>query len=164
MIGTGRARDLPDEDICSILIVAVIPTASSPDGTRPIWTSWIGDVSLWIHRAGTLRRMTGREKEGLDRNTLSAVLPFHPDRAERGVFDLRPSDRVAVVTDGLSDSLSGVAGAHEFFTRQWANAAPHPAAFLNSLCYDGPGQTDDRTAVVVWCGTDGPTADAGSRT
>ncbi len=155
MAGTGRSRGVPEEDICSILIVAVIPTAPRADGRRTIWTSWIGDVSLWIHHRGDLHRVTGTEKTGLDRNTLTAVLPFNPDRVEQDTFELHPSDRVAVVTDGLSDSLSGVSGASEFFARQWANSAPHPAAFLHSLCYDGPGQTDDRTAVVVWCGLGG---------
>lgn len=152
MLGTGRNRGVRDDDICSILIVAVIPTVPRPDGTRPIWTSWIGDVSLWIHRAGVLRRATGMEKTGLDRNALDAVLPFNPDRAQLATFELNPSNRVAVVTDGLSDSLSSLSGAIEFFTREWEHSAPHPAAFLHSLCYDGPGQTDDRTAVVVWCG------------
>jgi hypothetical protein len=154
MLGTGRDRGLRDEDICSLLIAAVIPTVPRPDGTRPIWASWIGDVSLWIHHTGALHRVTGMEKTGLDRNTLSAVLPFNPDRAERLVFDLRLSDRIAVMTDGLSDSLSAVSGVADFFAREWAGSAPHPAAFLHSLCYDGPGQTDDRTAVVVWCGVD----------
>jgi serine/threonine protein phosphatase PrpC len=160
MLGTGRNRGLPDEDVCSILIVAVIPTAPRADGGRTIWASWIGDCSLWRHRQGELHRLTGAEKTGLDRNTLSAVLPFNPDQVEQDTFELRPWDRVAVVTDGLSDSLSGVSGASEFFARQWANSAPHPAAFLHSLCYDGPGQTDDRTAVVVWCDADGPTGRA----
>jgi serine/threonine protein phosphatase PrpC len=151
MLGTGRNRGLPDEDICSILIVAVIPAVSRGDGMRQIWTSWIGDVSLWVHHDGILQRLTGREKTGLDRNTLTAVLPFNPDWAEELRFNLEPSDRVAILTDGLSDSLSGIPEAAEFFARQWAGSVPHPAAFLHSLCYDGPGQTDDRTAVVVWC-------------
>jgi hypothetical protein len=155
MLGTGRSRGLPDEDICSILIVAVIPTAPRTDGGRTIWTSWIGDVSMWIHHQGDLRRVTGAEKAGLDRNTLSAVLPFNPDQVEQDFLELQPSDRVAIVTDGLSDSLTGISGVTEFFARQWATPAPHPAAFLHSLCYDGPGQTDDRTAVVIWCGPDG---------
>jgi Protein phosphatase 2C len=166
MLGTGRNRGLADKDICSVLIVAVIPTIPRPDGTRLGWASWIGDVSLWIQNEDTLHRMTGMEKEGLDRNTLSAVLPFNLDRPERYSFNIPPSARVAIMTDGLSDSLSTIAGAAKFFVQQWAGAAPHPAAFLHSLCYDGPGQTDDRTAVVVWCGVDrlpGETVEIGPR-
>jgi hypothetical protein len=156
MLGTGRDRGVPDEDVCSILIVAAIPAMARPDGTRPMWASWIGDVSLWVHRGGDLIRVTGEEKTGLDRNTLTAVLPFNPDQVEEGHFELRPWDRVAVVTDGVSDTWSTIPAAADFFARQWAAPAPHPAAFLHSLCYDGPGQTDDRTAVVVWCGPDEP--------
>jgi serine/threonine protein phosphatase PrpC len=163
MLGTGRDRGVPDEDVCSILIVAAIPALARRDGTRPMWASWIGDVSLWIHREGDLHRVTGEEKTGLDRNTLTAVLPFNPDQVENNYFELRPSDRVALVTDGMSDTWSTIPAAADFFTRQWAAPAPHPAAFLHSLCYDGPGQTDDRTAVVVWCGPDEPVPGARRR-
>jgi serine/threonine protein phosphatase PrpC len=163
MLGTGRNRGLADRDICSILIVTVIEAFPRPEGVRRVWTSWIGDVSLWIHD-GTLRRVTGKEKAGLDRNVLDAVLPYAPDRSETRRFELHPSDRVAVMTDGLSDSLHEIPGVGEYFARQWAGAVPHPAVFLHSLCYDGPGQTDDRTAVVVWAGarrTSGPAAHSG---
>lgn len=153
MLGTGRNRGVADRDICSILIVAVIQAFSRPEGVRRVWASWIGDVSLWVLREGTLHRMTGKEKAGLDRNVLDAVLPYDPDRSETRRFELHPSDRVAVMTDGLSDSLHEIPEVSEYFARQWAGPVPHPAVFLHSLCYDGPGQTDDRTAVVVWAGT-----------
>jgi hypothetical protein len=164
MLGTGRNRGVADRDICSILIVAVIQAFSRPDGIRRVWASWIGDVSLWILRDGLLHRMTGKEKTGLDRNVLDAVLPFAPDRSENLRLELHSLDRVAVMTDGLSDSLSGIPEVSEYFARQWAGDAPHPAVFLHALCYDGPGQTDDRTAVVVWAGTSRksePTAHSG---
>jgi Protein phosphatase 2C len=156
MIGTGRNRGIPDEDICSILITAVIPAAPRDDGSRPIWASWIGDVSLWVQHEGRLIRLTGADKSGLDRNTLSAVLPFNPDQADQRHVKLLPYDAVAVMTDGLSDSLAAVPGVADFFAAQWAGPPPHPAAFLHSLCYDAPGQDDDRTAVVVWCGDRNP--------
>lgn len=156
MVGTGRDRGIPDADVCAILITAVIPTRPRSDGTRPVWTSWIGDVSLWISREGELRRCTGHDKSGLDRNALHAVLPFNPDQVEERVFELLPNDRVALMTDGVSDSLDSVTGTLDYFARQWAGPPPHPAAFLHGLCYDGPGQTDDRTAVVVWCNAPGP--------
>lgn len=156
MLGTGRSRKLADNDICSILITAVIPTAPSPDGTRSVWAAWIGDVSLWTAGAGELRRMTGAEKSGLDRNQLSAVLPFSPDQYEEAQFELPPDARVAVMTDGLSDAFSDIPGVADYFARQWADPPPHPAVFLHSLCFDAPGQSDDRTAIVVWTGVSGP--------
>lgn len=152
MIGTGRSRKLADDDVCSILITAVVPALSQPDGTRPVWASWIGDVSLWIQRDGVFCRRTGEDKSGLDRNKLTAVLPFNPDQFHQDTFQLLPGDRLAVMTDGLSDSFADVAGVAEFFADQWSGGPPHPAVFLHSLCYDAPGQGDDRTAVVVWTG------------
>lgn len=154
MIGTGRNRNIADGDICSILITAVVPAIPRPDGTRPVWASWIGDVSLWIQRDGVPCRRTGEDKSGLDRNKLTAVLPFNPSQFHQGTFELVPDDRLIVMTDGLSDSFSDVAGVAEFFADQWAGPPPHPVAFLHSLCYDAPGQGDDRTAVVVWTGAE----------
>ena len=156
MVGTGRDRGIPDADVCAILITAVIPTRPRSDGTRPMLTSWIGDVSLWISRDRELRRSTGHDKTGLDRNALHAVLPFNPDQVEERIVQLWPNDRVALMTDGVSDSLDSVAGVRDYFAWQWAGPPLHPAAFLHSLCYDGPGQTDDRTAVVVWCDAASP--------
>lgn len=152
MLGTGRDRKVADGDVCAILITAVVPAMPQANGTRPLWASWIGDVSLWIQRDGELHRCTGEDKSGLDRNKLNAVLPFNPDQFEQDTFALAPDDRVAIMTDGLSDAFSDVAGAVGFFARQWSGPPPHPAAFLHSLCYDAPGQGDDRTAVVVWTG------------
>lgn len=156
MIGTGRDRGIKDADVCAILITAVIPASPGPDGMRPVWATWIGDVSLWVSRDGELTRVTGQDKDGLDRNALHAVLPFSPDQVNTGTLDVFPQDRVALMTDGVSDSLTALDGAMAYFARQWAGPPPHPAAFLHSLCYDGPTQSDDRTAVVVWCGDGDP--------
>lgn len=152
MVGTGRSRQLDDGEICSILITAVIPTSPGPDGVRVIWASWIGDVSLWCQRGQQLERLTGHDKSGLDRNALNAVLPFDPDQVEHAQFRFEAGDRIAIMTDGLSDSLTDVAGVAAFFADQWAGPPPHPATFLHGLCYDAPGQADDRTAVVIWTG------------
>jgi serine/threonine protein phosphatase PrpC len=150
--GTARSRRIPEKEACSILITTVIPAEPDRDGWRKVWASWIGDVSLWTSRDDQLCRLTGQDKSGLDRNALSAVLPFNPDQVECDIFELGPAERMAVMTDGLSDSFSSVAGVADYFAEQWAGVPPHPATFLHSLCYDGPGQTDDRTVVVVWCG------------
>ena len=64
MVGTGRDRGIPDGDSCAILITAVIPARPEPDGTRPLWASWIGDVSLWISRDGGCTGPPGRTRTG----------------------------------------------------------------------------------------------------
>ena len=166
MAGTARGRGMTAEDVCSILVTAAIPTAPRRDGTRTMWVSWIGDVSLWLLRDGALKRQTGARKTGLSRNALSAVLPFDPDGWQEGEVPLGPGDRVALMTDGLSDALDANLAVAEFFRRRWSAAPPHPASFLHDLCFDAPGQLDDRTVAVVWCGrqaTHPADADRGQR-
>lgn len=152
MIGTGRSRGFPDKDICSILITAVIPARPETDGYRSVWVAWIGDVSMWLAQGGALHQLTGHQKAGLDRNALQAVLPFEPGEVQYDTFSFALGDRIALMTDGVSDSLTTIPEAVGYLAAQWSGPPPHPAAFLHSLCYDSPGQADDRTAVVVWCG------------
>jgi hypothetical protein len=154
MVGTGRSRGHQDLDLCSILIVTVIPTAPRRDGTRRIWTAQIGDVSLWICREASLRQFTGVTKSGMDKNVLTSVLPHDWEQVTCTVLDVCAGDRVAVMTDGVSETLTNVKGGAAYFADSWSGPAPHPARFALSLCYDAPGQGDDRTVVVIWCGDD----------
>lgn len=151
MVGTGRSRALDDSALCSLLIVAVIPAVAQPDGSRRVWTAQVGDVSLWLHGRNGWSQRTGRSKRGLNRNKVDAVLPFNPDQVVAGFVDVEPGQGVAVMTDGLGDTLSDVATAGPFFAACWARP-PHLAGFVSDLCFDALGQNDDRTAVVVWCG------------
>lgn len=151
--GTGRGRGATERDLCCLLVVAVVPTGPAVDGSRQVWTAQVGDVSVWTHGARWCQAV-GAAKAGFDRNVVDAVLPFHPDAAVRSVVTVPPGHGVAVLTDGVGDLLNDVAGAQEFFARRWA-APPAPATFLAELCVDAPGQDDDRTAVVVWCGAGG---------
>jgi hypothetical protein len=152
MVGTGRSRGHEDLDICSILIVTVIPTSPRRDGSRRIWTAQIGDVSLWRCRGDSLQQFTGVTKSGMDKNVLACVLPHDWEQATCTVLDVCAGDRIAVMTDGVSETLTNVRGGATYFTDCWSGPAPHPARFALSLCYDAPGQSDDRTVVVVWCG------------
>lgn len=151
MVGTGRSRDLDARALCSVLIVAVVPTVAQYNGLRRVWTAQVGDVSLWLHGRGGWRQQTGRAKTGLDRNKVEAVLPFNPDQAVSGFVDVQSGEGVAVMTDGMADTLSDVVAAKPYFADRWARP-PHLARFVFDLCFDAPGQKDDRTAVVVWCG------------
>ena len=151
MVGTGRSRDLDDRDLCSVLIVAVIPAVAQPDGFRRVWTAQVGDVSLWLHGRSGWRQRTGVPKSGLDRNMVDAVLPFTPERVVTELIDVEPGHGIAMMTDGLGDTLSNVASAERYFADRWARPT-HLAGFVADLCFDAPGQLDDRTAVVVWCG------------
>lgn len=151
MVGTGRNRALDDHTLHSLLIVAVIPAIAQPDGSRLVWTAQVGDVSLWLHGRTGWSQQTGRAKSGLDRNKVDAALPFNPQQVVACFVDVKPGQGVAVMTDGLGDTLSKVANAGPFFAERWARP-PHLAGFVSDLCFDAQGQIDDRTAVVVWCG------------
>jgi hypothetical protein len=153
MVGTGRGRGLTEHELCCVLAVAVVPTAAALDGSRESWTAQLGDVSVWTHRDAFQRR-TGTVKAGLDRNSVTDVLPFHPGAAQVSRIVIAPGSGLAVFTDGVGDLLTDVAAAPGYFAERWASP-PHPAAFLLDLCVDAPGQDDDRTAVVVWCGSRG---------
>jgi hypothetical protein len=115
---------------------------------------------VWLHGPAGWSRPIGSAKTGLDRNTVMP-LPYAVDDAVTEVVVVPPGHVVAVMTDGLGDVLSDVAGAQELYGARWARP-PHPASFASDLCVDARGQTDDRTAVVVWCGPQGPAAE-GSR-
>jgi hypothetical protein len=152
MVGTARNQSHELSEIYAILVAAVIPTQPEPDGRRTMWTAQIGDVSVWVLRSGSLTRRTGPAKAGMDKNTLEFVLPTDPGAARAALIELQPGDTVAVMTDGLSESLVNIAGVADFFSGRWACGPPHPATFLHELCYDAPGQADDRTVVTAWVG------------
>lgn len=148
--GSGRERGFADADLCCVAVVAVVPARSLPDGRRRAWTAQLGDVSVWV-RGTRLEQRTGTRKSGLDANVVEDVLPFRPGAVTTSVIDLDAGAALAVVTDGVGDLLTDVATAAPYFVRAWARPAP-PARFLGDLTIDAPGQDDDRTAVVVWCG------------
>lgn len=155
MAATAKGRKIPESEVQCVLAAVAIPARPDPDGRRHIWVYWIGDSSAWLCHDGKLRRITGEPKEGPDPNALSATLPFQPQDMKVISGPVDPGDSVILMTDGLSDSLEQIGGTQEYFASQWSERPPHPAAFLYSLCYDAPGQTDDRTAVVTWCGAPG---------
>ena len=150
MIGTAQQQAFLPDEVYSILVVVVIPVFPGPGGNRQLWTAQIGDVSVWMLQSGVLQQLTGPQKKGMDKNTLKYVLPVDPDGVRQTSVELHPGDTIAVMTDGLSDSLTNIPAVDAFFSRRWAAGPPHPAAFLQDMCFDAPGQSDDRTAVVAW--------------
>ncbi len=137
-------------DYATTLIVAAIPLApSNPAGDRRVWLGWLADSTAWLFDPGGWRQLTGAQKEGYDRNTLDACLPERPEQVRSALVDFPAGRALALMTDGLGDTLTDVDGAKEELAKRWA-APPSLPAFLRDLCFDAPGQDDDRTAVVVW--------------
>jgi hypothetical protein len=151
MAGTARSRGWDDADVSAVMVVAVVPAMPAADGGRLIWAASVGDSSVWRRRGRYWELCLGDEKEGLDRNAVKTLLPFTPAAGRAQRLRVEPGQPVAVVTDGLGDVLTDVAGAQEHFAAAWS-CPPGVVGFLADLCFDAVGQLDDRTAVVVWCG------------
>jgi hypothetical protein len=148
--GEAQLRRSRPADYATTLLVAAIPLApSGPDGGRTVWLSWLADSTAWLLDEGGWRQRTGAAKEGLDRNTLDACLPHNADHVQTAMVDFPAGQALALMTDGLGDLLTDVGGAREELAKRWA-APPSLPAFLRDMCFDAPGQDDDRTAVVVW--------------
>ncbi|MFF2082095.1 protein phosphatase 2C domain-containing protein [Kitasatospora sp. NPDC058162] len=154
----AAARGLSDRDVCTLLIVAVLPTRFRGNESQPCWVGWIGDVSLWQHDGGRWRVAAGDPKQddaGLASNALESVLPHDPDAARSCLLPLAPGDVLTLVTDGVGDGLAGLPALNGFLAREWAGP-PAIADFINHIGYDAAQFTDDRTAVTVWADTANP--------
>ncbi len=147
----GQLGCSPD-DVLTALIVVVCPTGPTRgDGARTVLVASLADVSCWLRLDGGWRRLTGAEKHGLDRNALDAFLPHHPRQVVVKPVDVPMAGAFAVVTDGVGDVIADSTAGARWFADRWS-APPPLASFVLDVNFEAPGQLDDRTAVVVWCG------------
>ncbi|WP_164842605.1 protein phosphatase 2C domain-containing protein [Actinoplanes solisilvae] len=153
MTDEAARRGLTAQDVCAVLIVAVVDTHSGRNG-RDCWFTWIGDVSAWQLRGERWEPFAGDLKAddgGIASNAVSACLPLHPGRAERRIYRFPAGAVLALVSDGVGDAWTMMSEANAYFARQWSDP-PALGAFLNDIGYDARGFQDDRTAVTVWTG------------
>jgi len=150
----AAARGLSDKDVCTVLVVAILPTRLPGNEPRPGWVGWLGDVSLWHLAEGRWRQAAGNRKQdesGVASNALEAVLPQDPGAAQGAQLQIERGDVLTFVTDGVGDGLAGLPALNDFLARQWARP-PSIADFINHVGYDAEQFTDDRSAVTVWAG------------
>ncbi|GAA2633209.1 hypothetical protein Adu01nite_13400 [Paractinoplanes durhamensis] len=153
MTDEAAQRGLTPQDVCAVLIAAVIDTRAGEHG-RNCWFTWIGDVSAWQLRGDRWEPFAGDLKQdegGISSNAVNACLPLHPDRAERKLYRFPAVAVLALVSDGIGDAWTMMSEANTYFARQWT-APPPLGAFLNDVGYDARGFQDDRTAVAIWAG------------
>lgn len=135
-------------DFATTLMVAVVPTMSRDPRGREVWLGWIADSSAWqFGRAW--QPVAGQGKADFDSNAISAYMPMHPKRASHALRWLPHGESLALMTDGLSDLLTDVEGAAAELHRRWV-APPSLPELVRDMCFDAPGQDDDRTVVMVW--------------
>jgi serine/threonine protein phosphatase PrpC len=146
----ARDQNRADAYTTTLLTVVVPDMPTSPDGSREVLLSWIGDSPAWVFNGDGWRQEAGHTKHGLDQNTLDACLPGTPQRFRFTSLRLAAGTALALMTDGLGDVLTNVSTSQTEFARRWAKPPSLPE-FLRDLDFDAPGQDDDRTAVILWC-------------
>lgn len=135
-------------DFATTLMVAVVPTLSRDPRGREVWLGWIADSSAWQF-GQAWRPVAGQGKADFDSNAISSYMPMHPKRASHALRWLPHGESLALMTDGLSDLLTDVDGAAAELHRRWV-APPSLPELVRDMCFDAPGQDDDRTVVMVW--------------
>lgn len=151
-------RSLFDDDVCTVLITAILPARPREDGPWQAWIGWLGDVSLWQLSDGRWRHAAGdrkRDDGGIASNSLSAVLPRSPEAAQGHLLQLSPGSVLTFVTDGVGDGLAGLPDLNNLLASRWASPPPI-ADFINHVGYDAEQFHDDRSAVTVWIGMQQP--------
>jgi len=135
-------------DFATTLMVAVVPTLSRDPRGREVWLGWLADSSAWQF-GQAWRPVAGQTKADFDSNAISTFMPMHPKRAVQTLRWLPHGESLALMTDGLSDLLNDVDGAAVELHRRWV-APPSLPELVRDMCFDAPGQDDDRTVVMVW--------------
>jgi hypothetical protein len=150
MSGAAAQRGIEEIDVRSAALAAVIPVPSDPDGRRRVWLASLGDVSAWRRCATEWQQLAGKEKSGMDANVLDEFLPYYSKKAISKSVWLEEGDIIALTTDGVADVLAPPGRAAAWFADRW-RYPPHIASFFMDVGYEAKTQTDDRTAVVLWC-------------
>ncbi len=155
-------RDMTEMDVRTGLIVAAISVLPAKEGRRKAWFGHLADLSAWQQSTppgtGWAHIAGDRKDGGMDGNALSRFLPYSHGEAT-DTRKLLPSGAVvALMSDGVSDALTGIPGADNWFARQWARPPALPQ-FIQDISFEAKSFTDDRTAVVVWCDQPTPVAE-----
>jgi hypothetical protein len=155
LVQAAEDRGLHPDDVRTTLAVTVLPAYRQAGQKSRAWVGQIADTHLWQRDNTGWICLTGKAKDAYNGSTLSEYLPHTPEAAAGRVFGLGDGDTVAVLSDGVADAFSQVAGAEAWFAERWRRPPPL-ASFLLDVDFDARQQLDDRTAVVVWAGRQDP--------
>jgi hypothetical protein len=151
LVDGAHLRGIPLGSLYTTLVAMVVPARPDRDGERTAWLAYLGHSSAWVNLGSRWQNLTA----DVTADT-SATLPFQPELAAAALVDLPAKSVVAITTDGLAAALTKLPHGQRRFAQRWR----HPrsiGSFLLDVDFpsDAPGSgalTDDRTAVVVWCG------------
>lgn len=151
LVQAAGERRLEANDVRTTLAVAVFQARCDPGRPATAWVAQIADTHMWLRTDDGWGCVTGSTKDSYDGSVLDAFLPHVPQAARGFSFQVRSGDTFAVLSDGVSDAFSTVAGAAGWFSRRWREPPPL-ASFLLDIDFEAKTLQDDRTAVVVWTG------------
>lgn len=145
----AQKRGIPIGAIYTTLLAMIIPAHPQPDGRRVAWLAHLGHSTAWLSLGDRWQHLGGE----LDSAT-STLLPFHPDKAVAAMVDLPRRAVVALATDGVA---RGLVGSGQRRTAEAWRVPPPITSFLLDIGHladnvNAQRLTDDRTAVVIWCG------------
>ncbi len=155
MVDGAHVRGIPMGSLYTTLVAMVIPARASRAGERTAWLAYIGHSSAWVNLGSRWQNLTA----DVTADT-SAALPFQPEQAAAALIDLPAQSVVAITTDGLASAFTKLPEGQRRFAQRWRQPRSIGSFLLDvdfpaSFDADAPGAsplTDDRTAVVVWCG------------
>lgn len=150
MNAAAEQRNWSADDVRAVAVAAVVPAHPHTDGHRRVWLGAVADATAWALRDSEWDHLIGDRKSASDAGYVTHFLPYNPERADAGTFDLGPGEVLAVMTDGVGDALSAGRTAQRWFAQRWQQP-PNVGAFLLDVGFEQRQMQDDRTAVVVWC-------------
>jgi hypothetical protein len=151
LVQAAGERQLEASDVRTTLAVAVFQARCEPGRPSMAWVAQIADTHMWLRTEDGWGCVTGTTKDSYDGSVLDAYLPHVPQAARGFSFEVHSGDTFAVLSDGVSDAFSTVAGAAGWFARRWREPPPL-ASFVLDVDFEAKTLQDDRTAVVVWTG------------
>ncbi len=149
LVEGAQKRGIPIGAIYTTLLAMIIPVRPNRDGRRVAWLAHLGPSSAWLSLGDRWQHLGGELDSGS-----TALLPFHPDKATAALVDLPKQAIVALATDGVA---RGIVGSGQRRTAEMWRRPPPITSFLFDVGQLGANPnaqrlTDDRTAVVIWCG------------
>jgi Protein phosphatase 2C len=149
LVEGAQKRGIPIGSIYTTLIGMIVPARPLPDGRRVAWLASLGHSTAWLSLGDRWQHLGGE----LDSQS-TPLLPFHPDKAVAALVDLPRRAVVALTTDGMA---RGLIGSGQRRTAEAWRLPPPIASFLADVGHltenvNAQRLTDDRTAVVIWCG------------
>lgn len=151
MVDGAQLRGIPMSALYTTLIVMIVPSRPGPTGARVAWLAHIGNSSAWLNLGTKWQHLAGDNSADN-----SALLPFQPEHATAALVDLPRGATIALLTDGLATAFTRVASGQRHFAQRW-RTPPSMDSFLRDVDlldagFDARNLSDDRTAVVMWCG------------